>query len=62
MEDADDDYSSDEDPSDLYEDDQDDGRKGQPIIEPDYEDLSDVIRIDERRIPRSIYFDGREGE
>ena len=63
LEDDDDDYDSDnEDPSTWFEDDQDDGRKGQNIIEPDYEDISNIIRIDERRIPRSIYFDGREGE
>lgn len=58
----DDDYDSDDDPANWFEDDQDDGRKGQDIIEPDYDDFSSVIRIDEARIPRSIYFDGREGE
>ncbi|KAI0750931.1 hypothetical protein C8Q80DRAFT_1268238 [Daedaleopsis nitida] len=36
------------------EDDQDDGIKGQDIVEPDYEDLSTIIRIDEARIPWSI--------
>ncbi|PIL37271.1 hypothetical protein GSI_00964 [Ganoderma sinense ZZ0214-1] len=41
-------------PSWFDEDDQDDGIKGQDIIEPDYEDLSSVIRIDEARIPWSI--------
>ncbi|KAI1796259.1 hypothetical protein LXA43DRAFT_660387 [Ganoderma leucocontextum] len=41
-------------PSWFDEDDQDDGIKGQDIIEPDYEDLASVIRIDEARIPWSI--------
>ena len=41
-------------PSWFDEDDQDDGIKGQDIIEPDYEDLSSIIRVDEARIPWSI--------
>ncbi|KAH9850712.1 hypothetical protein C2E23DRAFT_734368 [Lenzites betulinus] len=36
------------------EDDQEDGVKGQDIIEPDYDELSSIIRIDEARIPFSI--------
>ncbi|KAI0832550.1 hypothetical protein BC628DRAFT_328162 [Trametes gibbosa] len=36
------------------EDDQEDGVKGQDIVEPDYDDLSRIIRIDEARIPCSI--------
>ena len=35
--------------------------KGQDIVEPDYEDLSDIIRIDESRIPRNYFFD-RDGD
>lgn len=59
----DDEDSDDDDPAGWFDDDQDDGRKGQDIIEPDYdEDIANVIRIDEARIPRSIYFDGPEGE
>lgn len=56
LEDGDDDDEGDEEsrPSWFDEDDQDDGIKGQDIIEPDYEDLSSVIRIDEARIPWSI--------
>ena len=59
LEDDDDDEEDDEEdeegrPSWFNEDDQDDGIKGQDIIEPDYEDLSSVIRIDEARIPWSI--------
>ena len=49
-------YEEDEDgrPSWFDEDDQDDGIKGQDIVEPDYDDLSTIIRIDEARIPWSI--------
>ena len=41
-------------PSWWDEDDQEDGVKGQDIVEPDYEDLSSIIRIDEARIPWAI--------
>ena len=57
----DDDDESDEDPASWFDDDQDDGRKGQDIIEPDYEDYSNIIRIDESRIPRNNFFD-HEGD
>ena len=50
VEDDDDDDSEDEDPSTWFHDDQDDGRKGQDIVEPDDEDMSDMIRVDTRRI------------
>lgn len=45
LEDEDDD--EDDDPAGWFEDDQDDGRKGQDIIEPDEEDLSlsNIIRV-----------------
>jgi hypothetical protein len=57
----DDDEDSDDDPADWFDDDQDDGRKGQDIIEPDYDDLSTIIRIDESRIPQNYFFE-RAGE
>lgn len=57
----DEDEDSDGDPATWFEDDQDDGRKGQDIVEPDYEDYSDIIRIDSSRIPRNNFFD-REGD
>lgn len=44
------DDEEDEDPSTWFEDDQDDGRKGQDIVEPDVEDFSDIIRVDRSRI------------
>ncbi|KAF8192583.1 hypothetical protein BJ912DRAFT_266829 [Pholiota molesta] len=46
----DDEDEDDEDISTWFEDDQDDGRKGQIIIEPDAEDFSEIIRIDENRV------------
>ena len=49
--------SDDDDPSTWFEDDQDDGRKGQDIIEPDYDDLSNVIRIDESRIHCNTFYE-----
>ncbi|CDO68685.1 hypothetical protein BN946_scf184652.g12 [Trametes cinnabarina] len=59
MEDDDEDEEDDEEkeegrPAWWDEDDQEDGIKGQDIVEPDYEDLSTIIRIDEARIPFSI--------
>ncbi|KXN86400.1 hypothetical protein AN958_10262 [Leucoagaricus sp. SymC.cos] len=52
--------SDDDDPSTWFEDDQDDGRKGQDIVEPDEEDLSDVIRIDASRIQYSTFYEPRD--
>jgi len=52
--------SDDDDPSTWFEDDQDDGRKGQDIIEPDYDDLSNVIRIDENRINYNIFYEPQD--
>ncbi|KAH9943325.1 uncharacterized protein BXZ73DRAFT_74305 [Epithele typhae] len=58
MEDDDDDDDDDDDedgqPTWFDEDDQDDGVKGQDIVEPDYEDMANIIRIDEARIPWAI--------
>ncbi|KAH9045189.1 hypothetical protein EDB85DRAFT_2270242 [Lactarius pseudohatsudake] len=50
LEDDDGDDLDDEDPSTWFDDDQDDGRKDQDIIEPDVEDLSDIIRVDTSRM------------
>lgn len=59
MDEDDDDEEEDEEeeegrPAWWDEDDQEDGIKGQDIIEPDTEELSSIIRIDEARIPFSI--------
>ncbi|KAH6915309.1 hypothetical protein BKA70DRAFT_1420245 [Coprinopsis sp. MPI-PUGE-AT-0042] len=51
LEDEDDD-SDDEDPASWFDDDQDDGIKGQDIVDPDFEDnLGDMIQVDTTRIP-----------
>ena len=39
----------DDDPASWFHDDQDDGIKGQNIVYPDAEDLSDIIRVDGSR-------------
>jgi hypothetical protein len=62
LEDADDDDSGDEDPSTWFDDDQDDGRKGQDIIEPDAEDLSGIIRVDTSRIYYNTFYEPRDGD
>lgn len=59
LEDVDDDDDSDDDPASWFEDDQDDGRKGQDIVEPDAEDLSDIIRIDGSRIHYTTFYEPR---
>ncbi|KAJ7047494.1 hypothetical protein C8F04DRAFT_934192, partial [Mycena alexandri] len=51
LEDDSEDEYDDEDPASWFEDDQDDGRKGQLIVEPDEEDYGDIIRIDGSRLP-----------
>ncbi|KAH9994109.1 hypothetical protein BJV74DRAFT_831982 [Russula compacta] len=62
FEDGDDDDSEDEDPSTWFDDDQDDGRKGQDIIEPDAEDISDMIRVDTSRIYYNTFYEPRDGD
>lgn len=56
--DDDDEDDEDEDPSSWFEDDQDDGRKGQDIIEPDAEDFADIIRVDDSRFEYGPSFYG----
>jgi len=56
----DDDEDSDDDPANWFEDDQDDGRKGQDIVEPDEEDYSDIIRVDASRIQYSTFYEPRD--
>jgi hypothetical protein len=60
LEDEDDDSGDDDDPATWFEDDQDDGRKGQDIVEPDIDDLADIIRIDESRLHYSSFYEPRE--
>lgn len=54
--------SDDDDPSNWFEDDQDDGIKGQDIVPPDMEDLSNVIRVDESQIRYSTFYEPRDGD
>ncbi|KAH0840056.1 hypothetical protein J3R83DRAFT_1023 [Lanmaoa asiatica] len=61
LEDMDEDDADDDDPSTWFEDDQDDGIKGQDIIPPDTEDLSNVIRVDESSIRYSTFYEPRDG-
>jgi hypothetical protein len=58
-EDSDEDEDS-TDPSSWFDDEEEDGRKGQPIIEPDDDgqDLSHLIRIDESKIPYKFKYGG----
>jgi hypothetical protein len=62
LEDDDDDGGGDDDndPATWFEDDQDDGRKGQDIIDPDAEDLSDIIRIDESKVHYSMFYEAQQ--
>lgn len=61
-----DDTDSDEDtdPANWFHDDEDDGIKGQPIVEPDVEDFSSVIRIDETKAYAgySTFYEPRDGD
>ncbi|KAJ7129812.1 hypothetical protein C8R44DRAFT_614495 [Mycena epipterygia] len=60
LEDEDEDEDSDGDPASWFEDDQDDGRKGQLIVEPDEEDYGDIIRIDSSKLSYSTFYEPRD--
>ncbi|KAJ7095260.1 hypothetical protein B0H15DRAFT_921383 [Mycena belliarum] len=62
LEDEDEDEDEDDDVARWFEDDQDDGRKGQLIVEPDEEDYDNVIRIDASKIPShySTFYEPRD--
>ncbi|THV08682.1 hypothetical protein K435DRAFT_772112 [Dendrothele bispora CBS 962.96] len=61
LEDEDDD-EDDDDPATWFEDDQDDGRKGQDLVEPDSdEDLSNIIRVvDPGKLHYSTFYEPRD--
>lgn len=63
LEDADDD-DEDDDPAGWFEDDQDDGRKGQNIVEPDEEDpesLHNIIRVmDPNQMHYNTFYEPRD--
>ena len=46
---ADTDSEEDDNPANWFHDDEDDGIKGQQIVQPDVEDYSSIIRIDEAK-------------
>ncbi|EEB96314.1 hypothetical protein MPER_04572, partial [Moniliophthora perniciosa FA553] len=50
----------DDDPASWFEDEEDDGRKGQDIVEPDEEDLSHIIRIDHNKLHYSSFYEHKE--
>ncbi|THH13274.1 hypothetical protein EW146_g6926 [Bondarzewia mesenterica] len=55
------DDDDDDDPANWFEDDQDDGRKGQDIVEPDPEDLMEIIRVDPKKIHYSTFYEPHDG-
>ena len=61
-----DDTDSDEDvnPANWFHDEEDGGIKGQQIIEPDVEDYTSIIRIDESKAYAgySTFFEPRDGD
>lgn len=60
LEDEDDDDDSD--PGTWFDGQDEDGVKGQNIVLPDVEDFSDVIRLDESRIPYNIFYEPRDND
>ncbi|KAK0230506.1 hypothetical protein IW262DRAFT_1453415 [Armillaria fumosa] len=56
------DEDEDDDPASWFEDDQDDGRKGQDIIEPDEEDYYDIIRVDAAKVGYSTFYEPRDDD
>ncbi|KAI5119907.1 hypothetical protein M0805_003711 [Coniferiporia weirii] len=54
---GDDDEDDDDDPSAWFEDDQDDGVKGQDIVYPDTEELAEVIRMDESKFHYNTFYE-----
>ncbi|KAF8211270.1 hypothetical protein K438DRAFT_1903310 [Mycena galopus ATCC 62051] len=60
-----DDYDEDEDdPAAWFKDEDDDGRKGQLIVEPDEEDYTDIIRVDSSKMPSaySMFYEPRDDD
>lgn len=58
QEDEDDDEDDDdEDPSTWFDDDQDDGLKGQDIVYPDAEELADIIRMDDSKFHYNTFYE-----
>ncbi|KAJ7742473.1 hypothetical protein DFH07DRAFT_777713 [Mycena maculata] len=61
--DSEEEYDEDDDPASWFNDEDEDGRKGQLIVEPDEEDYSAVIRIDSSKAHYSTFYEPRtEGD
>jgi hypothetical protein len=59
----DDSDEDDDDPSTWFEDDQDDGIKGQHIVQPDsIDELSNIIRIDGAKLHYSTFYEPRDND
>jgi hypothetical protein len=57
------DEEDDDDPSTWFEDDQEDGIKGQHIVQPDsIDDLSSVIRVDSTKLHYSSFYEPRDND
>jgi hypothetical protein len=48
------------DPATYFDDDQEDGIKGQDIVYPDAEDLTDIIRMDESKFHYNTFYEPRD--
>jgi hypothetical protein len=61
---GDSDSDEDDDPANWFHDEEDGGIKGQQIVEPDVEDYTSVIRIDERKAYAgySTFYEPRDGD
>lgn len=62
--DSEEDYDDeDEDPASWFVDQDEDGRKGQLIVEPDEEDYGDIIRTDTSKVHYNTFYEPRtEGD
>jgi hypothetical protein len=58
----DDSSDNDDDPGTWFDDEDEDGIKGQNIVLPDTEDYTNIIRIDEGRIPYNIFYEPRDDQ
>ena len=48
------------DPATYFDDEEDDGIKGQNIVYPDAEDYADVIRVDTNKISYNTFYEPRD--
>jgi hypothetical protein len=58
----DDSSDDDDDPGTWFDNEDEDGIKGQNIVLPDTEDYTNIIRIDEGRIPYNIFYEPRDDQ